>query len=225
MPVSTLEFHSTAFENNCLTDDGARLSATLNGQLSLQLCPFSVVSGCHVENFTSDDHPVSKRGIVIEGGSCATIQSSTFVGKSDGESGDTSQRGIFITGGSSGVVMACCVLPNLFFNVKTAVEVDGGTGLAYDCLVTAQRIQVGTGAMQLPTGVSDSGVVALGNRRLGSSGLARGVFFPPRVNTTGPGGNPIPNLTSEDGGYVLFDMTSQTLRLWDGSVWRAVQVL
>lgn len=212
-----LEFHSSGFENNCLTSDTGRLSATLNGQLSLKSCPMSVVSGCHVERFTTSDQPVSKRGIVIEGGSCATIQSTVFVGDSDSETSDTSQRGIFITGGSSGAVMACCILPNQFFNVKKAVEIDGGTGLAADCLVTAQRIQVGTGEMMLPTGVSDSGLVLLGNRKLGTGGFARGVLFPPHSSSGG-----IPTLDSSEVGYVLLDTTNKAIRIWDGLNWLTV---
>jgi len=181
-----VSIHASAFENNCLSGDTGRISATLNAQLYLKECAASVVSGCHVENFTGATHPVCKQGIAVEGGSCATIQSTAIVGYPTG-SEDTSAtaRGIYITGGSSAVVMSCCILPNWFFNLKTAIEIEGGTGLAHDCLVTAQRIQTGTGQMLLPTAVSDSGVTVLGNRKLGTGGMARGVFIPPHSTAAG----------------------------------------
>jgi len=221
---SQVEFHSTAFEDNCLTNDPERLSATLNGQLSLKNCPLSVVMGCHVENFTAPTRTLCRRGIVIEGGGCSTIMSNRLVGVGVGpgspDEDDSSEvRGIFITGGASSAVMPCTVLANAFVQVKTAIEIDGGTALAKDCIMGARRVEFGTGDVVLPTSASDSGLAVLGNRKLGTGGLARGMFVPPRLNTAG---NPLPNLTGDDAGYVLFDTTNNLLQLWNGTNWRSI---
>jgi hypothetical protein len=167
---------------------------------------------------------LNKRGLMIENGPCCVVGGCRFVNATEDTS--TNDRGIACTFGAGKEtpvpgVMACCILPNWFDNVQTAIEVDPGDGAAQDCVVFPQRINAGTGQMILPTGLSDSGLMLLGNRKLGSGGLARGVFVPPRVNT---GGNPLPSLTSAEAGYVLFDTTAKTLRIWDGGVWRLVNV-
>ena len=107
-------------------------------------------------------------------------------------------------------------------NVFKAIEIDGGSPTAQDCVVHPQKIGAGTGTMILPTATSDSGVVVLGNRKLGSNGLARGIFVPPRSNTEF---DALPDLGSDDVGYLLLDLTNAGLRIWDGSQWLFVQAV
>jgi len=111
--------------------------------------------------------------------------------------------------------MACAILPNTFANLKIAIEVDPGSSIslaAQDCVVFPQRISGGTGMMKLPTSLSDSGFVALGNRKLGTGGAARGIFVPPLEETAGA----LPLITGSPAGYMLFDTNIGTLRIWDG---------
>jgi hypothetical protein len=107
-----------------------------------------------------------------------------------------------------------------------AIEIDDGTAsstttvAAQDCVVFPQRIGAGIGAMKFPTALSDSGIVALGNRKLGTA--SRGVFVPPLQEASGV----LPLITGSAAGYLVFDTTGSTLRIWDGGTpgrWLTVQ--
>ena len=230
--VSEPALYACSVENNCLTafsrkdpehlEDRFALDPDLGGQLVFLNCGMGRIDAMHVESFNGENQPLCKRGIVLANSKAITVSGCLFI--NGGE--DDLDAGILITGSngsnSSPVVMACTVLPNWFSQVKNAVVVDSGATTARDCVVFPQHISSGTGALSLPTAVSDSGIVSLGNRKLGSSGLSRGIFVPPRVNSAG---DPLPSLTSTEAGYMLFDTTTATLRLWTGSAWLRVSLL
>jgi hypothetical protein len=129
--------------------------------------------------------------------------------------------------------MACTILPNRFEKVHTTIEIDsgssgaGGSKAAQYCVVFPQKIALGTGAIKLPTALSDSGVVSLGSRRPASQSpppdglveLDRGLFVPPRAMT----GAITEHLTGDDAGYMVFDTSNNAPKLWNGSIWLTVQ--
>ena len=214
-----IAFFGCAFENNCTsntTTGSFKIDPMFDGQAYIRSCTISRFDACHFENFTGSGHPQNKRALMIENSPGCVVSGCSFFNGAE----DTSsvERGIHCTFGAGFQtpvpgVMACAFLPNTFANVHNAIVVDGGSGAAQDCIVFPQRVSAGTGNMSLPTGLSDSGVMALGNRKLGTGGFARGMFMPPRVNTTS---DPLPSLSGDSAGYILFDTTNQTLRIWDG---------
>ena len=225
--ISEPAFYACAFESNCrsaATSDGDHdtdgllpLDPTFDAQLRITNSSISRVDGCHFETFNSEAQPVCKRAIVLLNSPCTIVSGCGFFNGSEAE-GDT-ERGIYCSfsgDDESPGVVACSILPNTFTQTKVAIEIDGGS-VAQDCVVFPQKITSGTGGMMLPTGVSDSGIVALGNRKLGSSGLARGVLFPPHSATSA-----IPAIGVDEVGYVLLDTTNKALRIWDGHNWLTV---
>jgi len=221
-------FYACAFENNCKASDMSLIDGTFDGQVYLRGCAMSRLDGCHFENFTGSGHLVNKRAVMIENSSCTVVSGCAFFNA--GEDSSDSERGIYCTWGGgfqtpAPGVTACAIFPNSFTNVHVAVEIDAGDGAAQDCVVFPQRI-IGTTSsvpVKLPTALSDSGIVALGNRKLGTGGLARGIFVPPLQETAGA----LPLITGSPAGYMLFDTTLGTLRIWDGrnpGKWLTVQV-
>jgi hypothetical protein len=227
--LSEVTFYASAFEGNCRTnnntpDDPFALSSIVNGQVYLRTCLVSRFDGCHFENFSGSEHPVNKRGLVIENSQSCIVSGCLFYNAA--EDSDPNERGIYCTfgGGETPVpgVMACAILPNRFENVHTPIEVDAGGRAAQDCIVFPQAIATtgSGGTLMLPTALSDSGVVVLGNRKAGSEGLARGLFIPPRENKIPD--SPLPPLSATEVGYMLFDITNRTIAVWDGTIWRSV---
>ena len=225
--ISEPAFYACAFENNCksaATSDGDHdtdgllpLDPTFDGQLRITNSSISRVDGCHFETFNSETQPVCKRALVLLNSPCTIVSGCGFFNGGEAE-GDT-ERGIFCSFSGDDEtpgVVACSILPNTFTQTKVAIEIDGDS-VAQDCVVFPQKVTSGTGTMMLPTGVSDSGIVALGNRKLGSGGLARGVLFPPHSAISS-----IPAIGVDEVGYVLLDTTNKALRIWDGHNWLTV---
>ena len=224
--ISEAAFYACAFESNCrheLPDEELEstpaLSALYDGQLVIRDSLMSRVDGCHFESFNTEDQPLCKRGIVLVNSPCTIISGCSFL--NGAESDDPYECGIFCTFNGDADepapgVVACAILPNVFTQTKTAIEIDGGAGLAQDCSVFSQRVTSGTGAMVLPTGINDSGLMVLGNRKLGTGSASRGLFVP-RHTSSG-----LPSLTSAEAGYMLHDSTNHTLAIWDGVDWRTV---
>ncbi len=113
-------------------------------------------------------------------------------------------------------VVASAFLPNAFHNVKTAIEIDAGSNEAKDCVVFPQRIAAGTGAVKVPTGLANNGLVVLGSRP-SSSASTRGICVPSVANASAR-----PTLTADDKGYLMYDIGAARLIYWDGTAWNLV---
>jgi hypothetical protein len=240
---SEVAFFSCAFENNCTSDNSpgnlATLDGILDGQATIQSCSMSRFDGCHFEDFSSDPdtqhgilgHPVNKRAIAFLGSRAPIVAGCGFF--NGAETANDDERGVYCTYGSNSAggkgVVAAAILPNTFDKVLNAVEVDAGhagtdgTMAALDCAVFPQKVASGTGAMRLPTLLSDSGLVVLGYRRLAAGQdpeIMRGLRVPAREHDAQV---PFyPDLTTNEAGYMLYDQTNGTLRIWDGVGWRRV---
>lgn len=228
---------ASSVENNCHSavsreeegheEDRFALDPELGGQLLFLNCPIGRVDGCHVENFTDPTaQPFVRRGIVVANSTAVTIGSTLFFNAIEADPNlNQSDCGILCTAydgtNSSPAPLACAIQPNWFWNVLNAVIIGVGGNLAKDCVVHPQHIASGSGYMSLPTGGSDSGLVALGNRTPASaSGQAQGIFVPPHANNEE---EELPTLTANDVGYMLFDTDNKTLVIWNGFTWATVQ--
>ncbi len=224
-------FYGCGFEGNCRSND---LPVLYRGQAYVRGCGISRFDGCHFENFATASQPVNRHGLTIEDSPCCVVSGCYFFNES--ELGEAHERGIYCTasGDNGPGVVATAFLPNAFHNVKTAIEIEAGYNEAKDCVVFPQRIHAGTGAMILPTGLAQNGLVTLGSKRC----LDTEPVDPEHPETTGPQPVPlglcVPAVAGSDfrpdpellqdkhHGTVLFDHEIKRLIYWDGTSWRAI---
>ncbi len=212
---SSLQLLGCSFQNNCRS---AALDERWAGQAYLKSCLFNRFDACVWEQFATPGQPSNKRALTIENSVGCTVGNCWFLNPV--EDPDPRQRAIYVTYGDQPGVMACTLLPNRFDNVRTAIEVDATPGHpAQDCVVFPQMVAKGTGAMILPDGEANSGLVRLGGRTRDAAGepVTRGVSVPALPSAS------LPTLGSSGAGTVVFDLTRQKLLVWDGSAWQVVQ--
>ncbi len=112
----------------------------------------------------------------------------------------------------------------------TALEIDGTTHPALDCVVFPHNAIAGSGAVILPYGASTKGLVGVGQRDVPTGvanpppnlptvipGKLHGVLIPTMASADLLGNEPVPEV-----GRLVYDPTLATLRSWDGIRWKLV---
>jgi len=138
-----------------------------------------------------------------------------FIGSSNGIVGacqfltgdvEAECQGIYVTGQDSGPV---AVLSNRFGKVKTLVKVDSGV---YDCVITPQYDETGTGSIVVPS-VCNDGLFGATHINRDSGNLVTGLILP--ASPTDPTEN------ARDG-MLVYNPELQTLRAHVDGQWVSI---
>ena len=214
------QFLGCAFENNCLSGDTNLMDEVASGQAYVLNSPISRFESCHWEDFATANQPINRRGLTIDGSPCCIVGGCRFVNSSEIEDwpGHHRPRAIYCRSGASGSgVMACTILPNRYRNCCVAIEIEPSSGAALDCIVHPQYVELGTGAVRLPVGVANNGLVVLGGKRA-TGGVTKGVAIPSVADSSA---RPAME-TGADRAYMLYDLDLSRIVYWDGEGWMTV---
>lgn len=192
---------SSGFEGNCLQASSDPTFANLRVE-GAKACS---VDGCRLVSLDSGS---IKKGMALVNCSGAVVGTSYFAA-----SAAASVQGIFVTASAGSNCGPIAILGNRFKNVEKLIEVDPGADVR-DLVVMPQYDETASGSMTLPNN-PNRGLFASPQVNQGGTSAKTGLIIP-QVSSDPPTANAQP-------GMLVYNTSSDKLRVFDGTTWKSVE--